>query len=92
MRPYVEHVNLTVRNPDEAIRLLTTAVPEFHVRLRGVTDGARWNRRDRLAFSQAVSQPIADATGNAVEGSGFNQVGIVVTNAAMVARALTRAG
>ncbi len=93
MIPYVEHANLTVGNLEEAIRFMTTAIPEFRVRHRGVTDGKEWahvgSDHSYLAFSQA-SKRQQSATPHA--GIGFNHAGIIVQDAGAVAAALTEAG
>ena len=93
MLPYLEHANLTVGNLEEAVRFITTAVPEFCVRHRGVTDGKEWvhvgSDDTYLAFSQASERQQDVAP---YEGIGFNHAGIVVQDADAVAAALREAG
>jgi catechol 2,3-dioxygenase-like lactoylglutathione lyase family enzyme len=96
MPPYVEHANLTVRDLDDAIRFLTTAIPEFQVRHRGLTDGQEWAHvgtdETYLAFSQASPRQLTRRSDEPTDDVGFNHVGIVVADADAVAAALTRAG
>ena len=86
-------MNLTVGNLDEAIRFITTAVPEFRVRHRGFTDGQEWahvgTEETYLAFSQAAEGEISASHSS---GRGFNHAGVVVADAQRVARALRDAG
>ncbi|MCA9077231.1 MAG: VOC family protein [Planctomycetaceae bacterium] len=93
MSAYVEHVNLTVSNLDEAIRFLTTAVPEFAVRHRAVTDGQEWahvgDERSYIALTQASDLQLSELN---YTKNGFNHVGIVVDDANRVAEALRDAG
>ncbi|MCA9026030.1 MAG: VOC family protein [Planctomycetaceae bacterium] len=93
MSPFVEHVNLTVGDLEEAIRFLTTAIPEFVVRHRGVTDGKEWvhvgTSESYVALSQASERQQSQEP---YTGIGFNHAGIVVSDADQVANALRQAG
>jgi catechol 2,3-dioxygenase-like lactoylglutathione lyase family enzyme len=42
MAPYLEHVNLTVPDLDEALEFIRTALPEFRVRGRGEAGDRSW--------------------------------------------------
>ncbi len=93
MLPRVEHVNLTVSSLDEAIRFLTTAVPEFSVRHRAVIDGKEWAHvgtpYSYIAFTEASDRQKSQPP---YVGIGFNHAGIVVSDANRVSDALRQAG
>jgi catechol 2,3-dioxygenase-like lactoylglutathione lyase family enzyme len=92
MTPYLEHANMTVRNLDEAIRFLTTAIPEFTVRHRGMADGYEWAHVGTDQTYIAISEdPEAGHTHEAYDELGVNHIGFVVENADAVARALRQA-
>jgi catechol 2,3-dioxygenase-like lactoylglutathione lyase family enzyme len=93
MTPYLEHANMTVRNLDEAIRFLTTAIPEFTVRHRGMADGYEWAHVGTDQTYIAISEdPEAGHTHEAYDELGVNHIGFVVENADLVAKALNQAG
>lgn len=93
MTPYLEHANLTVRDVDEAIRFLTTAIPEFSVRHRGVSNGREWahvgNEQTYIAVTAA---PDGARRPEAYEKLGVNHMGFVVEDVDAVASALKQAG
>lgn len=93
MTPYVEHANMTVRDLDEAIRFLTTALPEFSVRHRGKSDDCEWAHVGTDETYIAISEdPEAGHTHEAYDELGVNHIGFVVENADAVAKALRQAG
>jgi catechol 2,3-dioxygenase-like lactoylglutathione lyase family enzyme len=93
MTPYLEHANLTVRDLDEAIRFLRTAIPEFSVRHRGFSNGREWAHVGNDATYIAVSTAPEDVQHReAYEDLGVNHIGFVVENADGVASALRSSG
>ncbi len=93
MSVYLEHANLTVRDLDEAIRFLTTAIPEFSVRHRGFSNGREWAHVGNAETYIAVSViPDEAAPHRAYEELGVNHIGFVVEDADAVAQALKNAG
>jgi catechol 2,3-dioxygenase-like lactoylglutathione lyase family enzyme len=93
MAVYLEHANLTVRDLDEAIRFLRTAIPEFSVRHRDIANGREWahvgNAETYIALTAA---PERAGRPEAYEKLGVNHIGFVVEDARAVARALREAG
>ena len=86
MSSYLEHANITVRNLDEAIQFIQTALPDFKVRDRSIIDGRDWAHvgtdTSYLALVQGLDSREATKgppTRNVDMGSaGFNHLGFVV--------------
>ena len=93
MSVYLEHANMTVSDLDEAIRFLTTAIPEFLVRHRGVSNGREWAHVGSETFYIALNAASEESPGHdAYQELGVNHLGFVVENAEAVATALREAG
>jgi catechol 2,3-dioxygenase-like lactoylglutathione lyase family enzyme len=101
--PSVEHANLTVRDVDEAIRFLRTALPEFRVRGEGknftmTAEGETWARRwahvgdDHTYVALAEAPPSAPGLEHSYARVGINHVGFAVASAERVAARLREAG
>jgi len=90
---YLEHANLTVRDLDEAIRFLTTAIPEFAVRHQGVSHGRAWAHVGNEQFYIALNAATEDNKPRDPENEiGLNHLGFAVDDADAVANALRQAG
>jgi catechol 2,3-dioxygenase-like lactoylglutathione lyase family enzyme len=89
----LEHANLNVKSIDDAVRFLTAAFPEFHVRGRGVSDGTPWahvGTDDTYIALNEIGRTPAQA---AYDDSGpFNHLGYAVDDAEAVADRLRQAG
>lgn len=93
MSVYLEHANMTVRNLDEAIRFLTTAIPAYSVRYRGVSNGREWAHvGDEEFYITFNAEPEESTHENSYEALGVNHLGFAVDDADAVAEALRNAG
>ena len=97
MESYLEHVNITVIDVDEAIRFLQTAMPDWKVRAdvsSKESDCRRWVHlgtdtsyiaiEDRGATEKGKHEPYVDP--------GVNHMGLVVKDIDAVSKRLTDAG
>ena len=97
MNSYLEHVNITVIDVDEAIRFLQTAMPDWKVRADVSSEEnncRRWVHlgtdttyiaiEDRGATEKGGHEPYVDP--------GINHLGFVVSNIDAVSKRLTDAG
>ena len=97
MNSYLEHVNITVIDVDEAIRFLQTAMPDWKVRAdvsSEVSNCRRWVHlgtdttyiaiEDRGATEKGGHEPYVDP--------GINHLGFVVNDIDAVSKRLTDAG
>ncbi|MBT4071084.1 MAG: VOC family protein [Euryarchaeota archaeon] len=97
MKPYLEHVNITVINVDEAVRFLQTAMPDWKVRAdvsSAESNCRRWVHlgtdtsyiaiEDRGATEKGGHEPYVDP--------GMNHLGFVVNDVNAVSKRLTDAG
>ncbi len=100
MSSYVEHANITVRNLDDAIQFIQTALPDFKVRDRSIIDGRDWAHigtdTSYLALVQGFDRhettkgpPIRNVDMNS---AGFNHIGLVVDDLDGVLKRLRNAG
>ncbi len=95
--PYVEHINATVQDVDLAVRFLTTALPDWHVRGSGMMDWygkpMHWvhvgSDAHYVALQSGGVGPGLDWRGN---GAGIKHVGIVVPSVHSVVERLAAAG
>jgi catechol 2,3-dioxygenase-like lactoylglutathione lyase family enzyme len=79
MKGEVEHANLNVRDLDETITFLTTALPNFKVRYRGEdTNGTPWCHIGTDSTYLALGQGFPD---DGSREARLNHVGFVVDNA-----------
>lgn len=90
MPSYVEHVNLTVRDLDQTLKFLSTALPDFRVRHREAEADRVWvhvgNDHSYLALSSFGSAPEES------ENHGLNHIGLVVDDVDPVRERLLQAG
>lgn len=96
MTTRLDHVNLSVRDLDEAVRFLQTALPDFRVRGGGRTwRGARWvhvgNDASYVALTEATREP-AEPWEPYSGSPGTNHLGFEVGDAQAVRRRLAAAG
>ena len=93
MAAYLEHANLTVRSLEEAIRFLTTAIPEYSIRHRGTSNGRAWAHiGDEQTYIAVFELPEHVQPREAYQELGVNHMGFVVDDADAVAQALKQAG
>ena len=84
----LEHANLNVHSIDAAIRFLTTAFPEFHVRGGGVVDGKRWAH----VGTDDTYLALNESGGGPPSGRTLNHLGYVVDDVDQLAARLSAAG
>jgi hypothetical protein len=91
--PYLEHNNITVRNLDETLRFLQTAMPEFEIRGRGTHNDRPWvhlgTQDTYIAINEAIVESNCDTRYTA---TGFNHMGFVVDDVEVLAKRLLDAG
>jgi catechol 2,3-dioxygenase-like lactoylglutathione lyase family enzyme len=93
MAARIEHANINVGNIDEAIRFVTTAIPEFRVRGRGEVDGRPWVHVGTESSYLALNEFESDAKPAGEFGrEPLNHLGFVVDDAAALAERLAAAG
>jgi catechol 2,3-dioxygenase-like lactoylglutathione lyase family enzyme len=93
MAARLEHANINVGNIDEAIRFVTTAFPEFHVRGRGEVDGRPWVHVGTESSYLALNELDGEARPSGEFGSEpLNHLGFVVDKAEELAARLIAAG
>jgi catechol 2,3-dioxygenase-like lactoylglutathione lyase family enzyme len=71
-QPFVEHANVTVRDIDEAVAFLQTALPGFEVRHQGKSD-YRWCHIGTQQSYIALQEQTLDTP---VERSPYRQIGV----------------
>jgi catechol 2,3-dioxygenase-like lactoylglutathione lyase family enzyme len=91
----LEHANLLVRDLDEMLRFLRTALPELHIRHEGTSGGRRWlhfgDDSGYLALAEATvspAEPWVPYSGK----PGLNHLGFEVDDADAVRERLRAAG
>ena len=90
MKGEVEHANINVRDLDETVTFLTTALPHFKVRYRGKTArGTTWLHIGTDSTYLALSQMPED---DVSKDARFNHVGFVVDDAEAVKKRCLDAG
>jgi catechol 2,3-dioxygenase-like lactoylglutathione lyase family enzyme len=91
----LDHVNLCVRDIDETIRFLRTALPDFRVRGGGGANASRWvhvgTPQVYLALQQATREP-AEPWAPYAGRPGTNHLGFEVEDAEAVRARLRAAG
>ena len=93
MNSAVEHVNLSVRDVDAAVRFLLTAMPDWMVRHDSGPGPGRWVHVGTETTYLALNQ--MDEPGDAAftrSRPGFNHIGLVVDDAVAVRERLLAAG
>ena len=89
MANHLEHANLRVKNIDEAIKFLKTALPNFKVRGEGAAGGNRWvhigTDYSYLALNEDPREPVR-------QGPGLNHIGFVIDDSEAVRARLEKAG
>ena len=89
MANQLEHVNIRVKNIDETVKFLTTALPDFKVR-GGKTSGEnRWLHVGTDSTYLALNEDNREAQR---QGAGINHIGFVVDDAEVVRERLEKAG
>lgn len=95
MTSYVEHANITVRDIDEAVGFLQTAMPEWKLRGRGVgPDGRAWLHLGTETTYVALEGAVDPTRPSRVAYSqvGVNHLGFVVEDATALAQRMKAAG
>jgi catechol 2,3-dioxygenase-like lactoylglutathione lyase family enzyme len=91
----LEHANLVVRDLDETLRFLRTALPEYRVRHEGSVHGRRWvhfgDEDGYLALAEATREP-AEPWVPYAGRPGLNHLGFAVDDADAVRERLRAAG
>lgn len=89
MANQLEHANIRVRNIDETIKFLTTALPNFRVRGGNREGSANWvhigTDDTYLALNEDARQEIR-------QGPGLNHIGFVIDDAEALRNRLENAG
>ncbi|MEM7552222.1 MAG: VOC family protein [Bacteroidota bacterium] len=92
-RIYMEHANITVRDPQEAIKFFQTAFPHFRIR-GGGNDLREWvhlgDDDTYIAINRATNN--AAKAGGDYDGIGINHLGFVVQDVAEIAKNLLKNG
>ncbi len=88
----LEHVNINVRNIDETVRFLTTALPNFQVRGGERLDNNKWKWVHIGTDSTYLCLNENDSDAPTTEGSGFNHAGFIVDDIASIKERLEQAG
>lgn len=90
---YLEHVNISVNNLDEAIEFIQTALPSFKVRGGGEQNGRKWihigTDESYLAINEVSKTKLG---GKNYDLTGMNHLGFVVNDVTQVAERLTAKG
>ncbi len=94
MNAYLEHANLTVRDLDQAVAFLQTALPELKVRGRGVGLHGPWLHVGTDQSYLALEEASRDDAGprSAYADPGLNHLGFVVSDVEAVRERLRGAG
>jgi catechol 2,3-dioxygenase-like lactoylglutathione lyase family enzyme len=95
MAARMEHANLHVRHFDDAVRFLTAAFPDFHVRSESVENGLRWMHIGTDDNYIALNETVIDRNPNLepYNGSpGVNHLGYVVDDVDALQERLSAAG
>ena len=98
MNSYVEHANLSVRDTDEMIEFLRTALPDFRIRKRWEAGGYEWTHIGTDHSYIALMRPLNKTSGQ-MKGyihnpseTGFNHICVVVDSVESVQRRLVESG
>jgi catechol 2,3-dioxygenase-like lactoylglutathione lyase family enzyme len=91
---YLEHANIAVRDLDETLAFLQTALPEWKVRGRGTSPHGPWLHLGTEQSYVAIEEACQDLVGprEPYADPGLNHLGFVVADAEAVAERLRRAG
>ena len=84
----LEHANLNVSSIDAAVKFLTTAFPEFHIRGGGEVEGQRWVHVGTDETYVALNETDKPQSTDGV----FNHLGYVVDDVDGLAERMTAAG
>ncbi|MEO0998879.1 MAG: VOC family protein [Pseudomonadota bacterium] len=95
MSARLEHANIAVRDVDQIVRFIRTALPDYAVRGEGTSNGRRWvhvgDDESYLAINQASRDP-AEAWVPYAGKPGVNHLGFEVDDAAALGERLRAAG
>lgn len=90
---YLEHANIAVKNLDETITFIQTALPDFKIRGGGNSEGRRWvhigTDQSYLALNEVSNNNL---NGKNYGIDGLNHLGFVVDDVAEVAERLQAKG
>ena len=89
MSGQVEHANIKVRDIDETVNFLTTALPNFKVRGGSDEPSKKWVHIGTESTYLALNE---DGRGTQKQGPGLNHVGFVVDDTDAVRERLEKAG
>jgi len=87
----IEHANISVRDIEKALRFITTALPEFHIRGGDCIDWLHYGDDDTYISLMALSME-AQIGHHSYQDTGVNHIGIVVDNVDAVVARLEAAG
>ena len=81
MESYVEHMNISVTDVDEAVRFFRTAMPDFRVRLDSGPGPERWVHLGTDTTYVSINQMPPPAEGRfESHRPGYNHLGFVVAD------------
>ena len=89
MSGQVEHANIRVRDIDETVKFLTTAMPNFKVRGGSDEPSKKWVHIGTESTYLALNE---DGRNTKDQGPGLNHVGFVVDDTDAVRERLEKAG
>jgi len=93
MAGYLEHVNISVTDIDEAVRFFSTAMPDFRVRHDSGPGADRWvHLGTEETYISIHRAPFRDEDELRQERPGLSHVGFVVDDADALYRRMRRAG
>jgi catechol 2,3-dioxygenase-like lactoylglutathione lyase family enzyme len=92
MECQLEHINMRVKNIDETLKFITTALPNFRVRGGKRLEDNRWNWVHVGTDSTYLCLNEDGEEIRAAKGPGLNHVGFVVKDAESIRVRLEQAG
>lgn len=76
-----EHINLSCKNIDATKNFYQTLFPDWHIRVEGVNNGARWMHFGNNQFYLALNDsPDENRVHQIYENIGINHVGFVIND------------
>jgi catechol 2,3-dioxygenase-like lactoylglutathione lyase family enzyme len=94
MSAYVEHANITIKQLENTIHFLQTAIPEFEIRKQGQGDHYRWchlgTKNSYIALQEVVEREESNRT--PYLDIGINHIGIVIDSVSETRARLIDAG
>ena len=92
MECQLEHVNLRVKDIDETLKFITTAMPNFRARGGEHHENGNWRWVHVGTDSTYLCLNVADEEETEKKGPGMNHIGFIVENAEVVRERLEQAG